>query len=67
MSSFPVSVQQQMLERNVNNTVLSATSVTIYGVKYTADMVVSVGSCVGLPDFRQIQQVGCGFQCFFHL
>lgn len=52
ISSFPVSEQQQLMESNANTTVLSATSVNIDGVRYAADMVVSTGSCAGLPEFR---------------
>ena len=58
VSSFPDNVQQHLLARHApQNTVLTATSVSIDGIKYAADMVVSVGSCAGLPEFRQIQQI----------
>ena len=40
----------------LQNTVLSAVSVNIDGMNYAADMVVSVGSCGVLPEFRQIKQ-----------
>lgn len=58
ISSLPESVQQHLLTGCApQNTVLAATSVAIDGIQYAADMVVSVGSCTGLPEFRQIQQV----------
>lgn len=58
VSSLPDNVQHYLLARySSQNTVLAATSVIIDGVKYASDMLLSVGSCAGLPEFRQIQQV----------
>ena len=52
---FLKNVQNCLYHRNTNqNTVLVVSSVCIDGIKYSADMVISVGSCSGLPDFRQI-------------
>lgn len=34
-----------------------ASSVFVDSVKYSADMVASVGSCSGLPDFRMITKI----------
>ncbi|KAL3986654.1 KRAB domain-containing zinc finger protein [Sarotherodon galilaeus] len=49
MMSFHLNAQQ--------NTVLVASSACVHGIKYSADMVISVGSCSGLPDFRQITKI----------
>lgn len=58
ISSLPGNIQDILHQRFcLKNTVLSAVSVNIDGLNYTADMVVSVGSCGGLPEFRQIKQV----------
>lgn len=55
VSSFQENVQNWLNQRNNQlNTVLVTSSVCIDGIKYSADMVISVGSCAGLPDFRQI-------------
>lgn len=58
VSSFPENVQNWLNQRNNQlNTVLVASSVCIDGIKYSADMVISVGTCAGLPDFRQIAKI----------
>lgn len=58
VSSFPENVQNWLCQRNKQlNTVLVASSVCIDGIKYSSDMVISVGSCAGLPDFRQIAKI----------
>lgn len=58
VSSFPENVQNWLNQRNNQlNTILVASSVCIDGIKYSADMVISVGSCAGLPDFRQIAKI----------
>lgn len=58
ISSLPGNIQDILHQRcGLQNTVLSAVSVNIDGMNYAADMVVSVGSCGGLPEFRQIKQV----------
>lgn len=59
VASFPENVQNFFYHRNgqQSQTVLAAPSVFIDGIKYTADMVISVGSCSGLPDFRQISKI----------
>lgn len=58
VASFPESVQNSIYLRNAQqNTVLVASSVCIDGIKYSADMLISVGSCSGLPDFRQITKI----------
>lgn len=69
VSSFPENVQNWLNQRsNKLNTVLVASSVCIDGIRYSADMVISVGSCSGLPDFRQITNIvvintDVGFVC----
>lgn len=58
VSSFPDDVQQCRFQMNgQQNTVLVASSVCVDGIKYAPDMIVSVGSCSGLPDFRQITKL----------
>lgn len=58
VSSFPENVQNWLNQRNNQlNVVLVASSVCIDGIKYSADMVISVGSCAGLLEFRQIIKI----------
>lgn len=58
VSSFPENVQNSLYEMNDRqSTVLVASSVCVDSVKYSADMVVSVGSCSGFPDFRMITKI----------
>lgn len=40
-----------------HQSVLLAATVTVDGVQYAPGMVVSVGSCAGLPEFKQIKQM----------
>ncbi|KAI2646975.1 Translation initiation factor IF-2 [Labeo rohita] len=58
VSSFPDNVQKCLFQMNgQQNTVLVASSVCVDGIKYAPHMIVSVGSCAGLPDFRQITKL----------
>nr|XP_055032090.1 uncharacterized protein LOC129420928 isoform X1 [Misgurnus anguillicaudatus] len=58
VTGFPDNVQEYLHLRSPNcSTVLVSSSVTIDGIKYCPDMVVSVGSCSGLPEFMQIKQI----------
>lgn len=58
ISSFPDSVQQQLFAKYPHgDTILTAKAVTIDGIDYTTNMVVSVGSCAGLPEFQQIHKI----------
>lgn len=58
VSSLPDSVQQHFLTNyGPQSAVLAAMSVIIDGIRYANDMLVSVGSCAGLPQFRQIHQI----------
>lgn len=58
ISSLPENIQDILHQRcGLQNTVLSAVSFNIDGMNYAAVMVVSVGSCGGLTEFRQINQV----------
>lgn len=58
ISTFPVNIQEFLRQTYaVQNTILSASSVTIDGIQYSPDMVVSVGTCSALPDFRQIFKI----------
>lgn len=58
VSSFPENVQNSLFEMNDRqSTILVVSPVCVDSVKYSADMVVSVGSCSGLPDFRMITKI----------
>ena len=58
LSSFPGNIQDFVQQRyGAHKTVLLAASIIVDGIKYVAGMVVSVGSCAGLPEFRQIKQL----------
>lgn len=58
VSSFSENVQSTLYDMNARqSTVLVASSACLDGVKYSPDMVVSVGSCSGLPDFRMITKI----------
>lgn len=57
ITAFPENVQEYLELRSPNcSTVLVASSVYIDGIKYCPNMVVSVGSCSGLPEFMQIEK-----------
>ncbi len=58
VSSFPDNIQM-VLRQKIHKpaAVFVASSICLDGVTYKADMVVSAGSCSGLPDFRQITQI----------
>lgn len=58
VSSFPENIQNLLKQRYAaQNTVLVASSVSIDSIKYSPDMIVSVGACSCLPDFRQIHKI----------
>lgn len=58
VESFPDNVQSLLQQRNgQQSTVLAASSASVHGVKYSADMIVSVGKFAGLPEFRQITRI----------
>ena len=58
ITSFPENVQRSLHQRNAKqSTVLVAASACVHGVKYTADMIISVGCCSGLPEFQQITHI----------
>lgn len=58
VSSLPENIQKLLKQRYVSqNTVLIASSVSVDGIKYSLDMIVSVGACSFLPDFRQIHNI----------
>lgn len=58
ITSYPENVQQVFCQRVPQLTsALVASSVYVDGIRYCADMIVSVGSCAGLPSFRQIKQI----------
>lgn len=58
ISSLPGNIQDILHHRcGLQNTVLSAMSVNADGMNNATDMVVSVGSFGGLPQFRQIKQI----------
>lgn len=58
IASFPENVQQVFCQRVPHlTTVLVTSSVSVDGVRYCEDMMISVGSCSGLPEFKQIKQI----------
>lgn len=58
VTSFPANVQSSLHQQNgKQSSVLVASSACVHGVKYCEDMIVSVGSCSGLPEFRQITHI----------
>lgn len=58
VTSFPDNVQSSLHQQNgKQSSVLVASSACVHGFKYCADMTVSVGSCSGLPEFRQITHI----------
>jgi len=58
VASFPENVQSLLNQRNANQrTVLVASSACVHGFKYSADMIISVGGCSVLAEFRQITHI----------
>ena len=58
ITSYPENVQQVFSQKVPQlATVLVASSIFIDGIKYCADMILSAGSCAGLPKFQQIKQI----------
>lgn len=58
VTSFSENVQSLRRQRNnKQSTVLVVSSASVHGVKYSADMIISVGSCSGLPEFRQLTHI----------
>lgn len=58
ITSYPENTQQIFCQRIPQlATVLVASSVFVDGIRYCPDMILSVGSCSGLPNFKQIKQI----------
>lgn len=58
VASFPDNVQSLLHQQKAKqSTVPVASTVNVHGVKYTTDMIISVGSCSGLPEFRKITHI----------
>lgn len=58
VSSLPENIQNLLKERYASqNTFLAASSVSVDGIKYSPDIIVSVGACSCLPEFRQIHNI----------
>ena len=58
ITSFPENVQNSLRQYNTKqSTVLVASSASVDGVKYCADMIISVGTCAGLSEFQQIAHI----------
>lgn len=58
ITTYPDNVQQVFCQRVPQfATVLVASSVFVDGIRYCTDMILSVGSCSGLPTFMQIKQI----------
>ncbi len=67
ITSYPENVQQIFCQRVPQLTsVLVASSVYVDGLRYCSDMIVSVGSCAGLPSFRQILFVCNEMTAWYH-
>lgn len=58
ITSYPENVQHIFCQRFPQlSSVLVASSVSIDGIRYYADMMISVGSCSGLPKFKQLKKI----------
>lgn len=58
VSSLPETIQNLLKQRHASqNAVLVASSVSVDGIKYCLDMIVSVGACSCIPEFRQIYNI----------
>lgn len=58
LTSFPLNVKRIITQYITNSgPVLDASSVSIYGIKYHQGVILSTGSCSGLPDFAQIEKI----------
>ena len=58
LASFPQMVQTAIAEHiAVVGSLFDASSVCIDGIKYHPGMIISAGSCSGLPEFAQIERI----------
>ena len=58
LASFPQMVQTAIAEHiAVVGSLFDASSVCIDGIKYHPGMILSAGSCSGLPEFAQIERI----------
>ena len=58
LASFPLNVQREIAQNASKPwSVLEAPSVSVDGVKYQPGMILSTGSCSGLPEFAQIEKI----------
>lgn len=58
ITSYPDNIQHIFCQRVPQlPSVLVASSVSVDGIRYCADMMLSVGSCSGLPKFKQIKKI----------
>lgn len=58
LASFPLNVQRVIVQNITKpESVLNASSVCVDGIKYHPGMILSTGSCSGLPEFAQIQKI----------
>lgn len=58
LASFPLNVQREIAENITKpGPVLDASSICVDGIKYHPGMILSAGSCSGLPEFAQIEKI----------
>lgn len=58
VSSFPDNIQDLLKQKYAaQNTVLVTSSVSIDSIKYSPDMIVSIGAFSCLPEFKQIHKI----------
>lgn len=58
VATFPENIQVALSQKiPQTKAVLVASSVCINGIDYKSDMILSAGSCSGLPDFKQITHI----------
>lgn len=58
ITSYPKNVQQIFSQKIPGLAkVLDVSSVSVDGITYSPDMIISVGSCSGVPEFKQIKQI----------
>ncbi len=57
-ASFPLNVQREIAQNTTKpGPILDASSVSVDGIKYHPGMILSTGSCSGLPEFAQIEKI----------
>ena len=58
LCTFPPNVQTAIAHNiRTPGSVINASSVCVDGIKYHPNMILSAGSCSGLPEFAQIEKI----------